>query len=135
MTPSVPTRRASDLDIELDGDAGELLQPVFGDHAGVEAGAAGDDGDARHVGEGKVHLRQRDLLLQRAEIGFERLRDDDRLLENLLLHEVAVVALLDCRGARERSEEHTSELKALMRISYAVFCLTKKNINTTTHRK
>src|SRR3546814_8624265 len=26
-----------------------------------------------------------------------------------------------------RSEEHTSELKSLMRISYAVFCLTKKN--------
>src|SRR3546814_5184065 len=26
-----------------------------------------------------------------------------------------------------RSEEHTSELQALMRISYAVFCLTKKN--------
>src|SRR3546814_1216418 len=33
-------------------------------------------------------------------------------------------------GARElRSEEHTSELQSLMRISYAVFCLKKKNIN------
>src|SRR3546814_4208370 len=30
------------------------------------------------------------------------------------------------RGA-ERSEEHTSELQSLMRISYAVFCLKKKN--------
>src|SRR3546814_7986500 len=29
--------------------------------------------------------------------------------------------------ARERSEEHTSELQSLMRISYAVFCLKKKN--------
>src|SRR3546814_4922865 len=27
----------------------------------------------------------------------------------------------------DRSEEHTSELQSLMRISYAVFCLTKKN--------
>src|SRR3546814_2970224 len=27
-----------------------------------------------------------------------------------------------------RSEEHTSELQSLMRISYAIFCLTKKNI-------
>src|SRR3546814_3435362 len=27
---------------------------------------------------------------------------------------------------RQRSEEHTSELQSLMRISYAVFCLTKK---------
>src|SRR3546814_5820749 len=29
-------------------------------------------------------------------------------------------------GAGERSEEHTSELQSLMRISYAVFCLKKK---------
>src|SRR3546814_10446522 len=28
-----------------------------------------------------------------------------------------------------RSEEHTSELQSLMRISYAVFCLKKKNTN------
>src|SRR3546814_10624205 len=32
-----------------------------------------------------------------------------------------------------RSEEHTSELQSLMRISYAVFCLKKKKI-TITHR-
>src|SRR3546814_3705269 len=33
-----------------------------------------------------------------------------------------------------RSEEHTSELQSLMRISYAVFCLKKKIIHiTTTH--
>src|SRR3546814_5334887 len=32
-------------------------------------------------------------------------------------------------GARSRSEEHTSELQSLMRISYAVFCLKKKNIH------
>src|SRR3546814_3453106 len=30
----------------------------------------------------------------------------------------------------ERSEEHTSELQSLMRISYAVFCLKKKNISS-----
>src|SRR3546814_3922310 len=30
----------------------------------------------------------------------------------------------------ERSEEHTSELQSLMRISYAVFCLKKKNNKT-----
>src|SRR3546814_1765046 len=32
-------------------------------------------------------------------------------------------------GLVERSEEHTSELQSLMRISYAVFCLKKKKIN------
>src|SRR3546814_1372844 len=31
---------------------------------------------------------------------------------------------------RHRSEEHTSELQSLMRISYAVFCLKKKKYNT-----
>src|SRR3546814_16221931 len=31
-------------------------------------------------------------------------------------------------GVSERSEEHTSELQSLMRISYAVFCLKKKKI-------
>src|SRR3546814_1003404 len=41
----------------------------------------------------------------------------------------------DARRARpevdrsRRSEEHTSELQSLMRISYAVFCLKKKNTN------
>src|SRR3546814_1077823 len=35
-------------------------------------------------------------------------------------------ALAHCIEAFERSEEHTSELQSLMRISYAVFCLKKK---------
>src|SRR3546814_6837516 len=37
------------------------------------------------------------------------------------------------RRAAGRSEEHTSELQSLMRISYAVFCLKKKNQNNTYH--
>src|SRR3546814_3659003 len=44
------------------------------------------------------------------------------------------------RGARtqaeidsERSEEHTSEFQSLMRISYAVFCLKKKQKTDTSH--
>src|SRR3546814_7987396 len=39
-----------------------------------------------------------------------------------------VVSLVD---AELRSEEHTSELQSLMRISYAVFCLQKKTTKTT----
>src|SRR3546814_8752025 len=34
-----------------------------------------------------------------------------------------------------RSEEHTSELQSLMRISYAVFCLKKKKINNKTKQQ
>src|SRR3546814_5433709 len=35
----------------------------------------------------------------------------------------------------ERSEEHTSELQSLMRISYAVFCLKKKKHTILKHRR
>src|SRR3546814_5128852 len=46
----------------------------------------------------------------------------------------AVIMRRRCRniGLAGRSEEHTSELQSLMRISYAVFCLKKKK---TTHKK
>src|SRR3546814_2236995 len=37
-----------------------------------------------------------------------------------------VIGIERAAGMRERSEEHTSELQSLMRISYAVFCLKKK---------
>src|SRR3546814_10107086 len=44
---------------------------------------------------------------------------------DLRAHEIAFRSNLDVR-----SEEHTSELQSLMRISYAVFCLKKKNPTT-----
>src|SRR3546814_10257411 len=37
--------------------------------------------------------------------------------------------MINCLGIR--SEEHTSELQSLMRISYAVFCLKKKNYDNS----
>src|SRR3546814_7279809 len=40
---------------------------------------------------------------------------------------------LDFEEIGRRSEEHTSELQSLMRISYAVFCLKKKNRTEATH--
>src|SRR3546814_2145413 len=43
---------------------------------------------------------------------------------------VKLTAALFKKKAEVRSEEHTSELQSLMRISYAVFCLTKKNKTT-----
>src|SRR3546814_3150370 len=39
----------------------------------------------------------------------------------------------DLSGRAHRSEEHTSELQSLMRISYAVFCLKKKRKTASTH--
>src|SRR3546814_10278451 len=40
---------------------------------------------------------------------------------------------LELSLGHDRSEEHTSELQSLMRISYAVFCLQKKKPNTEKH--
>src|SRR3546814_6496205 len=45
-------------------------------------------------------------------------------------HFAAMAKRLATDEAMWRSEEHTSELQSLMRISYAVFCLKKKNITT-----
>src|SRR3546814_4474907 len=54
-----------------------------------------------------------------------------RVLGNQAVHVLecfaVIEALLDEGGVdQRRSEEHTSELQSLMRISYAVFCLKKK---------
>src|SRR3546814_8563890 len=52
------------------------------------------------------------------------------VLDDMLV-EVAVKGPALC--ARNRSEEHTSELQSLMRTSYAVFCLKKTNSRLNTH--
>src|SRR3546814_6912384 len=51
-------------------------------------------------------------------------------------HQRDLLRLAALQGNRpaQRSEEHTSELQSLMRISYAVFCL-KKQKNTSIHRQ
>src|SRR3546814_10891016 len=56
----------------------------------------------------------------------------DRVLERRHVGEVVQegvpvrIGQLQRRAQQHRSEEHTSELQSLMRISYAVFCLKKK---------
>src|SRR3546814_5520842 len=62
-----------------------------------------------------------------AAIGEGRLRPGDRVRETALAAELGI-SRTPIREAlqRLRSEEHTSELQSLMRIPYAVFCLTNK---------
>ena len=84
-------------DIDVDRDARELLDPIFGDQPGVIARSAGDDGQPLDRLEVGVGNRQRDLAFERAHVGLESLRNHDRLLEDLLLHVVAIIALLDRR--------------------------------------
>src|SRR3546814_10224028 len=75
----------------------------------------------------------------RGFVGGSHLRQDDRALPGLVRDAfrvalsgrwlIAVLRLIRTGFAitgGERSEEHTSELQSLMRISYAVFCLKKK---------
>src|SRR3546814_2903329 len=55
-----------------------------------------------------------------------------RTLEMKLKNQAAWVIRKSTKSLIQRSEEHTSELQSLMRISYAVFCLKKKQ-QTQTH--
>src|SRR3546814_2102408 len=60
-------------------------------------------------------------------IGAEQVHREDAL-------DIRVAIFSERRRARNETEEHTSELQSLMRISYAVFCLKKKkNIKTKLH--
>src|SRR3546814_12412281 len=55
-------------------------------------------------------------------------RRGDHLLNERVDHRVLHPGEIAAAGPVGRSEEHTSELQSLMRISYAVFCLKKKKI-------
>src|SRR3546814_3435689 len=59
-----------------------------------------------------------------------QIEHDDRPLTPALL--ARLQRLFPLEWEEVRSEEHTSELQSLMRISYAVFCLQKKNNNHIT---
>src|SRR3546814_10314861 len=81
-------------------------------------------------------LRAVDARLGHADAGIVARECADRaaaeILEHrrqIVHHEIRAAAIVDAIAARERSEEHTSELQSLMRISYAVFSLKKQ----TTH--
>src|SRR3546814_9473933 len=80
------------------------------------------------IRRGRLHRRSRNRLNRRGRLGLLLKEFRDPLAE--LPEEAASTR------HRPRSEEHTSELQSLMRISYAVFCLKKKkkqNTHTTHH--
>src|SRR3546814_1005623 len=69
----------------------------------------------------RMHARQRRII----EAGIAETIDP-----LLCLQPAAERTNAERLGTQRRSEEHTSELQSLMRISYAVFCLKKKNNHT-----
>src|SRR3546814_5340366 len=70
------------------------------------------------------HTMQRNPAKAREEIRALYARHAPRKMDAAQLY-------LDAGSAVTRSEEHTSELQSLMRISYAVFCLKKKTSKYT----
>src|SRR3546814_1895111 len=78
---------------------------------------------------GEVSQAQLEELIEGVEIDGIRYGAIDANLERRTGANVWIELILTEGKNRERSEEHTSELQSLMRISYAVFCL-KKTIRT-----
>src|SRR3546814_8325431 len=97
----------------------ERRLPAHGRKHGVGAFLLNDLRD--DFGRDRLHIGR----VRQLRIGHDRRRigiDEDDAIA-LLVQRLARLR------ARIRSEEHTSELQSLMRISYAVFCLKKKKTN------
>src|SRR3546814_8110761 len=116
----VPPRHEADLRGALGGvqhvGAGTALKAAFQVAAPLRAGGqnAGAEQGGRH--------RQSDAEGRRAAEEFTPAEAP----EGRLPAEVLQVAVHDLCLSVRRSEEHTSELQSLMRISYAIFCVKKK---------
>src|SRR3546814_3119077 len=84
------------------------------------------------VDAGEIERLSRDLSVRFAQTPFcdgDFYGRSTKRFGGLLRHSAHAAALVQ----NTRSEEHTSELQSLMRISYAVFCLKKKKQQTQKH--
>src|SRR3546814_4374888 len=125
MTHSVPTRRASDL-----GPRSGFARRRSSTLPAV----------AHHVPPGSGHDHSNAPMTVPAAHGLGM----RRVLLTISVPDNAYTSTSGCschgpschtpnHRSPPRSEEHTSELQSLMRISYAVFCLKKKKTNNTNH--
>src|SRR3546814_3087427 len=115
MTHSVPTRRSSYLYRACSPQTGSQRRRALGECQGATACHAclahaqylqGTHAN-RHIKRRPTHIAGNYRLIA-AQLGFQPLQAARK------------------KAIDARSEEHTSELQSLMRISYAVFCLKKK---------
>src|SRR3546814_9844761 len=92
----------------------------------------GGGDEARRIGTDHVDdvAIGRDIAAHHAERLAERPFDDGKAARRVVTIRYAA-APRAVHADRMRSEEHTSELQSLMRISYDGFCLKKKNIRNT----
>src|SRR3546814_3435171 len=121
----------------LFNDAGTELAQTFVDDKRIGlVSFTGSTKVGRHVGERVAQRMGRSLL----ELGGNNAMIVDETADMKLAIPAIVFGAVGTAGQRctstrrvfihERSEEHTSELQSLMRISYAVFCLQKKTHHT-----
>src|SRR3546814_3903830 len=83
------------------------------------------------VAEQLARARPGDVVDEQALLDAALVEGRQAYLLRRISSEAAIGKLLFANGlSLMRSEEHTSELQSLMRISYAVFCLKKKKNNT-----
>src|SRR3546814_2512194 len=88
------------------------------------------DGGQRQAGIDQARARYEEDVAKYRQTVLSAFRDvEDGLSSLRILGEQSQV-----QDAAVRSEEHTSELQSLMRISYAVFCLKKKKKRTYTQK-
>src|SRR3546814_1293843 len=73
-----------------------------------------------------VGLRQKSRRIYQDALVVQRLKRARSILAKLIREPSMRLTQMQDIGGGRRSEEHTSELQSLMRISYAVFCLKKK---------
>src|SRR3546814_3406600 len=132
MTHSFPTRRSSDLT----GVPIILLKGTAYAAAGLKAGIGRSIGDLDiMVPCARLDAVEAGLIAA----GWEWVKPDpyDDQYYRRWMHELPPLIhkerdrMIDVHHTILRSEEHTSELQSLMRISYAVFCLKKKKNNHT----
>src|SRR3546814_5041252 len=112
MTHSFPTRRASDLH---DPKSLHVIASNLVELAAIEKS------DALKNYRGKRNgINALLKLINEGEDALWKKKGIEKQLHNLLKEQPWLIR------PEYRSEEHTSELQSLMRISYAVFCLKKK---------
>src|SRR3546814_7691303 len=112
---------SSDLVVEMRRDAAEDGDPLALDERQRRAGAP-----LRHEDQRAAQRDRRDQRHEQSGHMIERHVAEEAVADARPHGEADLGSLLQHAMIVHRSEEHTSELQSLMRISYAVFCLKKK---------
>src|SRR3546814_6453314 len=113
-------------------DLASLGSPGFDDLVWLRPVRPGDTIRARMTCLDKTPSKSRPGIGS-ARFRTEAFNQNDELVMSFT--SIGIMRFRNPPPSQGRSEEHTSELQSLMRISYAVFCLKKKNRKTNTDKQ